>query len=129
MTTDQNVGGSSPSGGAMEIHAQQGFLSFQSATVAGSTSRLFARYWSGVWSPAETKVNQPVGTIVSAIAWVSVARRDLRGLGEERFGDAYCLLRSEMTRRAALCPGAPVTPPPGWAPDPHRYRFWIGVRY
>ena len=28
--------------------------------------------------------------------------------------------RSESTARAALWPGAPVTPPPGCAPDPHR---------
>ena len=28
---------------------------------------------------------------------------------------------------AALCPGAPDTDPPGNAPDPHRYRFFIGV--
>ena len=29
-------------------------------------------------------------------------------------------LRSASTACAALCPGAPVTPPPGWAPDPQR---------
>ena len=28
---------------------------------------------------------------------------------------------------AALYPGAPVTPPPGWAPDPHRKRFLTGI--
>ena len=28
--------------------------------------------------------------------------------------------RSWSTARAALWPGAPVTPPPGCAPDPHR---------
>jgi hypothetical protein len=27
--------------------------------------------------------------------------------------------RSRSTSRAALCPGAPVTPPPGCVPDPH----------
>ena len=30
------------------------------------------------------------------------------------------LRRSASTARAALCPGAPVTPPPGCAPAPHR---------
>jgi hypothetical protein len=29
-------------------------------------------------------------------------------------------VRSLMISRAALCPGAPVTPPPGCAPAPHR---------
>ena len=28
--------------------------------------------------------------------------------------------RSDRKACAALCPGAPVTPPPGCAPDPHR---------
>ena len=37
-------------------------------------------------------------------------------------------LRSSSARCAALCPGAPVTPPPGWAPAPQRYRPSIGVR-
>src|SRR5205085_11080704 len=37
--------------------------------------------------------------------------------------------RSCRTARAALCPGAPVTPPPGCAPEPHRYSPAIGVRY
>ncbi len=27
--------------------------------------------------------------------------------------------RSLMISCAALCPGAPLTPPPGWVPDPH----------
>ena len=31
--------------------------------------------------------------------------------------------------RAAFCPGPPVTPPPGWVPDPHRNRPGIGVWY
>ena len=30
--------------------------------------------------------------------------------------------------RAALYPGAPITPPPGCAPDPHKYRPRTGVR-
>src|SRR6185437_1092247 len=38
-------------------------------------------------------------------------------------------LKSRMISRAALCPGAPVTPPPGCAPDPHRYSPFTGVRY
>ena len=29
--------------------------------------------------------------------------------------------RSRSISRAALRPGSPVTPPPGWAPAPHRY--------
>src|SRR5918996_53752 len=39
------------------------------------------------------------------------------------------LRRSRSTAWAALWPGAPVTPPPGWAPAPHRYSRSIGVRY
>lgn len=31
--------------------------------------------------------------------------------------------------RAALKPGAPITPPPGCAPEPHRYSPLTGVRY
>lgn len=30
--------------------------------------------------------------------------------------------KSAAITREALCPGAPVTPPPGWVPAPHRYR-------
>ena len=33
------------------------------------------------------------------------------------------------TALAALCPGAPVTPPPGCAPEPHRYRPGTGIRW
>ena len=29
--------------------------------------------------------------------------------------------------RAALYPGAPITPPPGCVPDPHKYKPWMGV--
>jgi hypothetical protein len=36
--------------------------------------------------------------------------------------------KSRSTSRAQLCPGAPVTPPPGCAPEPHRYRPLTGVR-
>ncbi len=31
------------------------------------------------------------------------------------------------TAAAASCPGAPMIPPPGWAPEPHIQRFLIGV--
>ncbi|SPF33818.1 hypothetical protein SBA4_1350022 [Candidatus Sulfopaludibacter sp. SbA4] len=31
--------------------------------------------------------------------------------------------------RAQLYPGAPITPPPGCAPDPHKYSPSTGVRY
>ena len=34
-----------------------------------------------------------------------------------------------ITSRAALRPGMPVTPPPGWAPEPQRYRPSSGIRY
>src|SRR5690606_1701958 len=36
--------------------------------------------------------------------------------------------RSAITTCAALWPGAPVTPPPGWVPEPHRYRPGIAPR-
>ena len=35
---------------------------------------------------------------------------------------------SRNISRAALCPGTPVTPPPGCAPEPHRYSPLNGVR-
>ena len=35
---------------------------------------------------------------------------------------------SRSTSRAALRPLAPVTPPPGWVPDPHRKKPATGVR-
>ena len=38
------------------------------------------------------------------------------------------LFASAKIATAALCPGAPVTPPPGCAPDPHRYRPGSGIR-
>ena len=28
---------------------------------------------------------------------------------------------------AAILPGAPITPPPGWVPDPHSSRLLTGV--
>ena len=37
-------------------------------------------------------------------------------------------LKSRKISRAALCPGAPVTPPPGWLPAPHKYSPGIGPR-
>uniref|UniRef100_A0A3Q7F7E8 Uncharacterized protein n=1 Tax=Solanum lycopersicum TaxID=4081 RepID=A0A3Q7F7E8_SOLLC len=37
-------------------------------------------------------------------------------------------LKSSMTTCAALRPGAPITPPPGCVPLPHKYRPSIGVR-
>src|SRR5690606_437256 len=36
---------------------------------------------------------------------------------------------SRMISRAALAPGAPMTPPPGWVLEPHMYRFFTGARY
>ena len=36
--------------------------------------------------------------------------------------------RSAAIPRAAFAPGPPVTPPPGCAPDPHRYRPASGIR-
>src|SRR2546428_6669986 len=37
--------------------------------------------------------------------------------------------RSSRTAIAALWPAAPITPPPGCAPAPHRYKPRTGVRY
>src|SRR6266542_3802153 len=37
--------------------------------------------------------------------------------------------RSERIARAAFAPGPPVTPPPGCAPEPHRYRPRTARRY
>jgi hypothetical protein len=37
-------------------------------------------------------------------------------------------LRRPRISRAALRPGVPITPPPGWAAAPHRYRPRSGVR-
>ena len=35
--------------------------------------------------------------------------------------------RSSPVLLAAILPGAPMTPPPGWAPDPQSSRFLTGV--
>mmetsp|Transcript_9690 Transcript_9690/g.29445 ORF Transcript_9690/g.29445 Transcript_9690/m.29445 type:complete len:120 (-) Transcript_9690:2027-2386(-) len=35
---------------------------------------------------------------------------------------------SRTTTLAQFLPEAPLTPPPGWVPDPQRYKFAIGVR-
>jgi hypothetical protein len=40
------------------------------------------------------------------------------GIGQFVRGHRH--LRSEITRRAALCLGAPDTPPPGWMPAPQK---------
>lgn len=37
------------------------------------------------------------------------------------------LFTSSRATRAALRPGAPITPPPGWAPLPHKYSPCSGV--
>src|SRR3989449_3073121 len=37
--------------------------------------------------------------------------------------------QSSRTAIAALWPAAPITPPPGCAPAPHRYKPRTGVRY
>ena len=37
--------------------------------------------------------------------------------------------RRPRISRAAFRPGVPITPPPGCAAAPHRYRPLIGVRY
>ena len=43
---------------------------------------------------------------------------------------AGCILRrSRSTARAALAPGAPMTPPPGCVLDPHMYMPRTGERY
>ena len=34
---------------------------------------------------------------------------------------SHVLPRSRSTARAALAPGAPMTPPPGWVLEPHMY--------
>ena len=36
--------------------------------------------------------------------------------------------RRRIISRAALKPGAPVTPPPGWVEAPHMYKPGIGER-
>jgi len=41
--------------------------------------------------------------------------------------DIYFAFRSSKTTEAALRPGAPITPPPGWAPLPQRYSPFTGV--
>jgi hypothetical protein len=46
----------------------------------------------------------------------------------EKEGPAHCRAKSRKTSRAALCPGAPVTPPPGWVPAPQVYSPGIGPR-
>src|SRR5205814_3733358 len=46
----------------------------------------------------------------------------------ERDQGLLLLLRSFRTVSAALRPLAPLTPPPGWVPAPHRYRLPSGVR-
>src|ERR1700685_4120025 len=37
--------------------------------------------------------------------------------------------KSRSISRAALWPGAPVTPPPGWVEAPHMYKPGIGARW
>jgi hypothetical protein len=43
--------------------------------------------------------------------------------------EAYYRFRSFKISRAAFAPDPPVSPAPGCVPEPHKYRFWIGVRY
>src|SRR5207302_448197 len=56
-------------------------------------------------------------------------RRRLEGV-EPRYPRELPSLRRTARRisRAALWPGAPVTPPPGWAPEPNRYNPRTGER-
>jgi len=76
-----------------------------------------------------------------AEAWVSP---DAPKLVQDEPADAFCRrltgrrqavdqrtrprLKSRTISRAALCPGSPVTPPPGCAPAPHRYNPASGMR-
>ena len=54
----------------------------------------------------------------------------IAGMTDRFFNREYDRLISGLRiSRAALYPGAPITPPPGCAPDPHRYRPRTGVRY
>ena len=49
---------------------------------------------------------------------------------EIRFPTLYLKRRqSPKISRAALWPGAPITPPPGCVPEPQRYKRPTGVRY
>ena len=54
---------------------------------------------------------------------------ELRGFGSFRVRHrAGSLYESFRISRAALWPGTPLMPPPGWLPTPHRYIPAIGVR-
>src|SRR5581483_9689277 len=53
----------------------------------------------------------------------------IRNLESEMFNFAYPVFFSSFAiSRAALAPEPPVRPEPGWVPDPHRYKFAMGVR-
>src|SRR5688572_12552260 len=72
--------------------------------------------------PAKARARAAVNRI-----FTSVYRILLNGLTQER--EFQFQRRSRMISRAQLYPAAPITPPPGCAPDPHRYKPRSGVRY
>ena len=57
--TDQEVGGSSPSGRATETLATQGFVPLNSATVAESLQKILVKSWSGHRDPPRSVPRRP----------------------------------------------------------------------
>ena len=73
----------------------------------------------------------PAGNI--QLPFLGLNGMGVRNLPDGSFTNLQVTLRTSVQRsfrisRAALCPGAPMTPPPGCAPEPHRYRPLTGVR-
>src|SRR3954451_23160934 len=86
---------------------------FSRAALLPLARTLQARYGFSDEFVTELSVGLPLiytHHVVRRVACLAVAVRRQRG----RFG----ALRSRAMVAAALWPGAPVTPPPGWAPAP-----------
>jgi hypothetical protein len=93
---------------------------FAGAGPSRSTSWISSGRFGATAMAARVFIRPPVSVRVErsrdtfARALLDFARSERLGLA---FSQAFPILQDRL---AALCPGAPVTPPPGWAPEPHR---------
>ena len=71
---------------------------------------------------ADAVTREDSGALIVDLTRISVYRAGCAA----RLGEARA--RSRRISRAALCPGAPVTPPPGCVPEPHIYSPCTGER-
>jgi uncharacterized protein (TIGR00369 family) len=82
-------------------------------------------------APAEQEDIQATARVLQRGRSLVYLDVEVQGVSGKRIAKGlvtYCFAQSLSTAFAALCPGPPITPPPGCTPEPHRYSPSIGVR-